>query len=199
MEGTIMTPANSASTLRRFATALLLAASMLLFACGGADAPPPKIAEEELTGEAEVPETVRATARSVLDTVDPDASCLEWFWDREDAVWECSVIGFPRATEIDVDPKGRFSEFEFDVTADEVAKTAPNVAALVADACGEAAAARIELSVRRIDLLRPKMVFDELWGEEGVFVEFQCADSGEDYELDAFGALASKPDDDDED
>ena len=55
-----------------------------------------------------------------------------------------------------------------------------------------------DLSVRRVELLRPEMELGELWGEDGVFIEFQCADSGEDYELDAFGALASKPDDDDD-
>ncbi|HXV75993.1 MAG TPA: hypothetical protein VD788_06685 [Candidatus Polarisedimenticolaceae bacterium] len=184
------------STRTGWASSCALLATLAVCGCRGTTAPDETEPAEELAIAADdVPREVRLAAGIALDALEAGAECRAFSWDREDDMWECTVDGLAFAAEPDLDRNGAFSEFEFDVTLDVLDHHAPELASLIRDTCGRDGAAHVETSIRRVDLLGPDPSFDRLWGEDAIFVEFQCAD-GTDYEVDAYGALVIAPDDD---
>jgi hypothetical protein len=176
--------------------------AVLIVACGSGAAPEPPAAddrtddqEERLTSAEEVPEAVRVRATEITHILGPEVHCEEWYWDEEDTVWECRVVGHPRIVELDVTPEVEFSEMEFEMQLSEIRQFAGPVAELIESTCGDTEHTVIEVSIRNEDLITPDPRFEELWGEPEVFIEVQCPD-GEDFEVDAYGTLVTTPDDD---
>jgi hypothetical protein len=151
--------------------------------------------EESAVATEEVTANVREKAGEVCATLGPGVACREWFWDGEDGVWECPVDGLERAAELDITHDARFSELEYVYAFDEVARTVPHMAQMITETCAEQGISLVELSVRSEELLDPRPDLAALWSRGGVFLETQCA-NGYDFEVDPFGAMVAKSDDD---
>lgn len=182
--------------------AILVALASFLPGCGGpaTDAPDepadlPDDVEEIATPAEEVPTVVRSKAEEIVNGLGPHVACDAWYWDQEDEVWECTVIGLTGEAELDVSPDGTFSEMEFVVTLGRVELAAPYLDDMIEETCGHTDDTVIELSIRLESLVEGEPEFDRLWGSEGMFVEVQCPD-GTDFEVDSYGSLVLNPDDD---
>ena len=165
-----------------------------LAAGAAACSPDPAPGEQEEVARAveDVPAVVQVTAARIGERVGAEAD--DWHWDREGDDWEVSLEGLPRAAELDVTPDGGFSELELVFTFEEVEAALPEAAAFIRKTCRGTEGVVIELSLREESLLSP-LVGLEAWGQEGVVLEFQCADGG-DYEFDARDMVTKQPMDD---
>ena len=181
------------------ATAVLASVllAVALTACGGGNGhEAQETAQEETLATTEtVPDSVRARASEISSLLGPQVQCDGWFWDDEDSVWECSLVGHPRTAELDIKPNAKFEELELAVTFAEIQRFAPDIAEMIQTTCGSAEQTVAEISLRRLDLISPEPDLAELWTEPDIFLEIQCP-TGEDFEIDPFGSLISTPDDD---
>jgi hypothetical protein len=151
--------------------------------------------EEIETSPDDVPEQVKSKASDVAAMLGPGAHVDCWFWDREDSVWECTVTGLPRTTELDLEVDAGFSEIEFVFGFEEVRQAVPYLAEMVEETCKDPESTLLELSIRREELITPEPDFAALWQEDDVFLEVQCPD-GYDFEVNPFGEATTRPDDD---
>lgn len=181
------------------ATAVLASVllAVTLTACGGGnDHGTQETAQEETLATTQtVPDAVRAKADEIGALLGPGLHCHRWFWDDEDSVWECMLLGHSRAAEVDITHGAEFSELELVVTYAEIQEFAPRVAEMIVSTCGSPEQVVTEISLRRLDLISAELDFEELWTEPDLFLEVQCP-GGEDFEIDPFGSLISTPDDD---
>lgn len=177
---------------------------LILVSCGGPpaeEAEPPAgrpagpETEEVRTDSAEVPAPVRDRAEEIAALLGPHVRCEAWFWDREDGVWECALIGLDRTAELDIAPDAEFSELEYVFPLGDVELAVPYLDDMIEETCGQADDVVVELSIRVLELLATDPKLDDVWGREGVFIEVQCPD-GVDFEVDPFGSVVTKPDDD---
>jgi hypothetical protein len=173
--------------------ALLLGLAMAALA-GCPESRLPGEQEEVPTPVEEVPIEVRTAAVGYCDRMG-GARCEEWFWDREDQVWECTLSGLTRRAELDVAPDGSFSELELVYDFAEVEKILPDVAEMIRTQSRTDSGILIELSLRRVHLLDDIPELEEAWKLSGVVLEFQ-APNGRDFEIDARGMQITKPVDD---
>jgi len=167
--------------MRNLSLHLLTLASIGLGGCS--DSNFPGEGEEVLTAPEDVPEIVRETARAVCARLG-EARCAQWYWDREDRDWECTVVGLSREAELDISPDGSFSELELRYELAEVERILPDVADLILDKSRGDRDVIIELSLRRDALLDDPPGLEQAWSMSGVVLEFQCP-NGRDFELDS--------------
>jgi len=181
------------------ATAVLASVllAVALTACGAGKGQETQVTaqEETLAMTETVPDSVRARASEIGALLGPQVRCDRWFWDDEDSVWECSLVGYPRTAELDIKPSAKLEELELAVTFAEVQRFAPDIAEMIQTTCGSAEQTVAEISLRRLDLISPEPDLAELWTEPDIFLEIQCP-TGEDFEIDPFGSLISSLDDD---
>jgi hypothetical protein len=182
------------ATLSRLALIVFSLLVISVVSCGGP--PPEEDAVEEIeTPASEVPEPVRIKADDIAAILDPQARVDRWYWDQEDTVWECIIVGLPRITEIDLEVDAGFSELELVYGFDEVASAIPYLAEMVKETCKDIDRTLLELSIRREELIEPDPDLAVMWQGEDVFFEVQCPD-GYDFEVDPYGSAKTRPDDD---
>jgi len=136
-----------------WALALLAVA---LTACGGGDdreIVEATAQEETLATTETLPDTVLAKAMEISALLGPEVHCHRWFWDAEDLVWECTLVGLSRTAELDITPEARFSELELAVTFVEIQRFAPDIAEMIQSTCGSSEQTVAELSMRHVDLI----------------------------------------------
>jgi hypothetical protein len=150
--------------------------------------------EEVPTDVNDVPIEVRAAADRYCKRLG-GARCEQWYWDREDHVWECKLHGLSRAAEIDIEPDGGFSELELVYDFTEVEKILPDMGRTIREKCRGDKGVFIELSLRREAFLDDIPELEDAWKMSGVVLEFQCP-NGWDFEMDAKGMTISKKVDD---
>jgi hypothetical protein len=161
--------------------ALLLSVAAGLTAC---ERPPVPGQPEEIATRADaVPAAVRDAAEAIGARLG-GAHCTSWSWDREDLDWECTLVGLPRAAELDVSVEGRFLELELVHELAEVERALPEVAARIDDECGGRPGAFVELSLRLERHLDAIPELPAAWTMDGVVLEVQCP-QGKDVEFDA--------------
>jgi hypothetical protein len=147
--------------------------------------PSPGETEEVPTATEKVPAVVREAAAGFCDRLG-GARCEQWYWDREDEVWECILSGLSRRAEIDVVPDGSFSELELVYEYAEIESILPDIAEFIRTKCRGGDDVFVELSLRREAYLDDIPDLEEAWSMSGVVLEFQCP-NGRDFEIDARG------------
>ncbi|MDR4506926.1 MAG: hypothetical protein MRJ65_01595 [Candidatus Brocadiaceae bacterium] len=177
---------------RQTVTVLFVLAIMTLAACSRS--PFPGEQEEIPTEMKDVPAVVLAAAGGFCKRMG-EAWWDEWFWDAEDQVWECSLVGLPRRAELDVNPDGSFSELELVYSFTEVEQDLPEVAGFIRTQCRTDTGVFVELSLRREEYLDTIPELKQAWSLSGIVLEFQCA-NGRDFEIDPRGIFIKKQLDD---
>lgn len=151
--------------------------------------------EEVPTPTEKVPLSVRAKAASITAGLGEDVRCDAWFWDTEDDLWECTVVGLDRTAELDIPEPDGFEELELVFTFEEVRESLPYVALTIEETCEDVRHTVIELSLRDENRLDVHLDLPHQWSKDDVRIEVQCP-NGYDFELDPFGGMTTAADDD---
>ncbi|MGD8375681.1 MAG: hypothetical protein PVF68_06035 [Acidobacteriota bacterium] len=151
--------------------------------------------EEVPTPTENVPLSVREKAASITAGLGEDVRCDAWFWDTEDDLWECTVVGLNRKVELDIPEPAGFEELELVFTFEEVRESLPYVALTIEETCEDVRHTVIELSLRDENRLDIDLDLPHQWSKDDVRIEVQCP-NGYDFEMDPFGAMTTAADDD---